>query len=232
VSILRSERADWFSSFAAACCLTLAILLLLAFVHRGKSPPLSASDITSIRLEMINTPEESSASAAGSASSRSASLPPASPPSSVSPLAVEAPSVDVSVDLSQMLEWRYSYANMGSSSGQTGSFGISNYSDVDQAVQNLVIPPKMFPDELIDAGIITGRVVVRLLIDERGHAEVKGVLSSTHHSLVPIIVETMNRSLYSIPIRDGRPTKSIINRTVVFKADPQHVAERQALRNP
>jgi hypothetical protein len=236
VNPARSEKTRrmraWLASFAAASGLTLAILLLLVFAHREPSSPLPAIDNTGIRVETIEIPEKSGSSALNAATPNLASLLPVSSPIPVSPLAVDAPAIDVSVDLSQMLNWRYSYADMGSSGAQAGSFGISNYADVDHGVENLVIPPKLFPDALIDAGITEGRVVVKLLIDEKGHAEVKYVLSSTHPSLVPIIVEAMNRSIYSIPIRDGRPTKSIINRTVVFSADPDHVAKRQALANP
>lgn len=222
----------WLASFAAASGLTLAILLLLVFAHREQAPPLPSIDNKGIRLETIETPESSDSSATRSSTPNLASILPVAPPSPVAPLAVEVPSIDVSLDLSRMLEWRYSYANMGSSGLQSGSFGISNYADVDHGVENLVIPPRLFPDALIDAGITEGRVVVRLLIDEKGHAEVKYVLSSSHPSLVPIIVGAMNRAIYSIPIRDGRPTKSIINRTVIFSADPNHVARRRAQANP
>ena len=228
----RSRKSNtlrpWLSSFTTACGLTLAILLLLAFVHREQPPLPPSEEGSGIRLETISLQEESGAPSASSATPNFAALLPTAKPTVVTPLIVTPPSIDVSVDLSQLLEWRYSYADMGSSSAQSASFGVSNFSDVDQEIQTIIIPPKLFPDELIDAGVLEGRVVVKLLIDERGHVQVKNVLSSTHASLVPIIVEAMNRSVYSIPIRDGKPTKAIINRTVVFNADPEHVAKRQA----
>lgn len=222
----------WLASFAAASVLTLAILLILVFAHREPLLPLPSIDNAGIRVETIETPEKPSSAASSAVTPNLALFLPVSPPVPVSPLAVEVPAVDVSVDLSRMLEWRYGYADMGNSGAQVGSFGISSYADVDHGVQNLVIPPRFFPDALIDVGITEGRVVVRLLIDEKGHAKVQYVLSSSHPSLVPIIVEAMNRAIYSIPIRDGRPTKSIINRTVIFQADPAHVARRQAMANP
>jgi len=202
--------------------------LLLSFVHREQPLLLPASVGTGIRFETIDVQEESSPSAAPSAAPNFAAFLPRRPPTTVSPLTVEAPPVDVSVDLSQMLEWRYSYADMGSSSALAGSFGISNFSDVDQAIQNIIVPPKLFPDQLIDIGITEGRVVVKLMIDEQGHVKVMSVLSATHPLLVPSVVEAMNQSVYSIPIRNGRPTKAIINRTIIFQADPDHVARRQA----
>jgi outer membrane biosynthesis protein TonB len=232
VNLLRSHNSntssDWLTSFAAACVLTLAILLLLSFAHREPTFLMPVSEGSGIRLETIEAQDDSNATATQSSiPNRAASLP-SRPPTTISPLAIEEPTVDVSVDLSQMIQWRYSYANMGSSSAQAGSFGISNFSDVDKAIQNIVIPPKTFPDQLIDAGILTGRVVVKLMVDEQGHVKVMNVLSSTHPLLVPPVVEAMNRSVYSIPIRNGRPTKAIINRTVVFNADPEHVARRRA----
>jgi outer membrane biosynthesis protein TonB len=186
------------------------------------------SEGSGIRLETIEAQDDSNATATQSSKPNLAASLPSRPPTTISPLAIEEPTVDVSVDLSQMIQWRYSYTNMGSSSAQAGSFGISNFSDVDKAIQNIVIPPKTFPDQLIDAGILTGRVVVKLMVYEQGHVKVMNVLSSTHPLLVPPVVEAMNRSVYSIPIRNGRPTKAIINRTVVFNADPEHVARRRA----
>lgn len=218
----------WLYSIVAACFLTLALLLLLAFAHRKPIPSLPVSNSIGIRLETINPQEESSTQATRSAAPNLASLLSPVKLATVSPIEIQKPSVDVSVDLSEMLEWRYSYADMGSSSAQTGSFGVSHFADVDGAVQNIVIPPKLFPDELIDAGITEGRTMVKLLIDEKGHVTVQAVLSSTHPSFVPIVVEAMNRSVYSIPVRDGRPTKVIIYRAVIFNADPQHVAARRA----
>jgi outer membrane biosynthesis protein TonB len=232
VNFLRSQKSntssDWLSSFAAACVLTLAILLLLSFAHREQTFPMPTGDSGGIRLETIESQDESNAPAAQSSIPNLAASLPTRAPTTVSPLAIEAPTVDVSVDLSQMIQWRYSYADMGSSSAQAGTFGISNFSDVDKAIQNIVIPPKTFPDQLIDAGILRGRVVVKLMVDEQGRVKVMNVLSSTHPLLVPPVVEAMNRSVYSVPMRDGRPTKAIINRTVVFNADPEHVARRQA----
>ncbi len=146
-------------------------------------------------------------------------------------MTVDTPAVDLSVDLSQMLEWRYSYADLGKTGSQAGSFGVSNFADVDEKVQNIIIPPKLFPEELIDAGIVQGRVVVTMLIDEKGRATVKNVLSSTHPTFVPMVVEAMRRSLFSIPMRDGKPTKVLINRVVVFNADPARVARRRAAQS-
>lgn len=223
-----NTSSDWLSSFAASCALTLGIILILAFAHRETNFPIPASDSGGIRLETIESQDESNAPAAQSSMPNLAASLPSRAPTTVSPLAIEAPTVDVSVDLSQMIQWRYSYADMGSSSAQAGSFGISNFSDVDKAIQNIVIPPKTFPDQLIDAGILSGRVVVKLMIDEQGHVKVMSVLSSTHPLLVPPVVEAMNRAVYSIPIRNGRPTKATINRAVIFNADPEHVATRQA----
>ncbi|MEZ5277497.1 MAG: energy transducer TonB [Opitutaceae bacterium] len=231
-AVNRSELRSWAISGASACGLTLAILFLLVFAHRVQVPVLPTSDGVGIHLETVMDPEDSGAPAGMMTSPEIRTLPPPASPVAITPLTMQNPPVDVSVDLSRMLAWRYGYDDLGGSGFQEGSFGISNFSEVDQSIESLVIPPRLFPDTLIDAGITEGRVVVKLLIDEKGHAEVKTVLSSTHPALVPPVVEAMGRALYSIPIRNGRPTKSIVNRTVVFTADPEHVAKRRSMTKP
>lgn len=224
---------SWLASVSAASGLTLAILLLLAFAHYQPPVNLVPSQNQGIQVETVNVPpQNASAAPASAATTNLAALLPSPTPTTVAPLPIKAPAMNVSVELSQMLTWRYGHADLGRSSTQSGSFGVAGYADVEQGINVILIPPKLFPDELITAGITEGRVVVSLLVNEDGHAEVRNVISATHPTLVPLVVEAMKRAVYSLPVRNGRPTKAIINRVVVFKADPDHIAKLRASPKP
>lgn len=207
---------------------TTLIFTLLTYIHRKPARVAFELEKSGIRLESINSQEEESAQTEKSNIPNLASLLPSTPQQEIIPIEIDTPDIDVSVNIEQMIEWRYNYADIGGNNSLASSFGVSNFLDIDEMIKNIITPPKKFPDELIDAGITEGRVIVSLLIDEKGHVEVKNVHSATHRLLVPIVVEAMENAVYSIPVKNGRPTKTVIKREIHFQADPKHVEKRRA----
>lgn len=232
-SARRFSPRSWGASFLAACGLTLLIALLLALAHR---PPhyeteLEARPVLSVQtIDLPPQAESASASAPASSDFRSL-LPPAATPAAP-PIRTQAPPLETSMELSQMIQWRYGYADLSQTSQATGSFGQSNLSSLDGGLETIIIPPESFPERLIDAGIFKGNVVVSLLINTDGKASVTHVHGASHPELIDPVVKSMNRAIYSVPEKDGRPTSTLIRRNVIFQADAKRIKAHQSKTAP
>lgn len=218
------ERADLsrFTSLAAAITTSLAILLLLAVANRQTERPPQPDLGTPVALQSVTLPaNETQAVQSREGPADLSSLLPAIAPVVPVRLAIEPQAPEIQVSLAQMLQKRYSHRDLARFRSHAGGFGVSSLFDVDEPVQSVFIPPNHFPDNLLAAGVIEGSVYVVIMIDERGRASVRRVLGASHPELVAPVVDSINRAVYSVPVQNGRPTKVLITRQVVFRAGEQ-----------
>ena len=218
------------SPAAGAVLLTLACLFLLTLANRGPAEQAPKTDMGKVSLQSIYVPTSTTEVPTTSATSNLSSMLPSKAPSVVTELKVKPQPLNIEIDTSQMLQMRYSYEDLNAASRLGSTFGISNLVDVEDPVQNVVIPPNLFPESLIEDGVYQGRVNLVIIVDERGRATVKRVLSSTHPELVDPVVESINRAVYTVPIRNGKPTKVMITRAVNFSAREERIREHKETR--
>lgn len=231
-SRIADEPASWAMPGTGAVLLTLLVLLLLTLATRQSLPPPVEEQPIALSFESVQIPEQKpSAAAPATAGDLSALLP--RPQTPVPPeLRVESTPLDIPVDMASMLQMRYSYQDLGSARSVNVAFGMSNLANIDEPVENVIIPPNLFPTSLIDQGIYEGNVIVTLTIDEKGRAKVKTVISASHPELVAPVVDSLSQALFTSPTRDGRPTKVMIRRNVIFKADPERVRRHREGKRP
>ena len=218
------------SPAAGAVLLTLASLFLLTLANRSPVQQAPITDQGRVNLQSIYVPTTTTEVPTTSSSSNLSSMLPSEAPSVVTKLTVKPQPLNIEIDTSQMLQMRYSYDDLNAASRLGSTFGVSNLVDVEDPVQNVVIPPNLFPESLIEAGVYQGRVNVVILVDERGRATVKRVLAATHPELVDPVVGSINRAVYTVPIRNGKPTKVLITRAVNFKARDERIRQHKEMR--
>jgi hypothetical protein len=227
---LPDELKTRLSPLMGAILLTLALLFLLTLANRGPVERAPQADKGQVVMQSINVPDPTTEVSSATKSPNLSSLIPKEAPAVIAELKVEPQRLDIDIEVSQMLQMRYAYDDLNAPARMGATFGISTLVDVDDPVQNVVIPPNLFPESLIERGIYEGQVNLTILVDERGRATVKRILAATHPELVDPVVKSVNRAVYTVPIRNGKPTKVLITRAVKFKAREDRIFLHKLLK--
>jgi hypothetical protein len=90
--------------------------------------------------------------------------------------------------------------------------------------ETLFVPRANFPEHLIRSGIVTGSALLHIRIDENGHCTVLNVLKITHEDLKATIIETVEKSLFQLPLRNGKVEPSEFVWPVDIRADETRVS--------
>lgn len=131
---------------------------------------------------------------------------------------------DLTVQPDQLVSKRFEYEDFGSITNLYGVSGFANTADMDEKPQPITQLSALFPESLILQGIYSGEISLILEIDEQGYSRVRKVITSSHPELVAPVVATYNHALYSVPKKNGVPTRMIMRVGVIFNADYGRIA--------
>ncbi|MBC2607566.1 energy transducer TonB [Pelagicoccus albus] len=84
---------------------------------------------------------------------------------------------------------------------------IFSFDDMAESPRLVSVPRVRFPRTLSARGVLEGRVVLLVVIDEEGLVSVERVVSSTHEELVEEALRVAKKARFSIPVVDGKKVK-------------------------
>ena len=218
-------------SGVGAFVVLIGLLFLLSLVQLRTAP---TREIESLDIRSVNIPspqddfDEIATNPASQASSMK-DLP--SQPRRIPALAVEPMPMDLQVGITQVLEQRDTLEYLMSQRDLYGPFGSVRLQGADTIPRPLFMPPNIFPESLKERGILIGKVLLILEISEDGFAKVRQVIHSEYPELVDPVIQSVEKAIYSRPLRHGKPTRTIIKSRIIFRAETSRNMETLILED-
>ncbi|WP_269522466.1 TonB family protein [Coraliomargarita parva] len=95
---------------------------------------------------------------------------------------------------------------------------ILESTELDQAPVLLNLPDFRYPAELSRQGIQRARIVVRVIIDERGQARLEEIVSSSHPALEKLARRIVSKTRFTPPTYNGEAVKARYDWPLVLSA--------------
>jgi TonB family protein len=99
---------------------------------------------------------------------------------------------------------------------------VYDVTEVDELLQVISTPEPRYPKELRDSKL-SGRVVLRYVVDATGHAEPNSfrVVSTTHEGFVEAAKEAILKAVYRPARLRGRPVRLLVEQAISFRFQAQ-----------
>jgi len=206
------------ASSAGGFMLLFVLVFLLSYVQKDEAqiPVVEALDIRSIE---VANPEDEAEQVVQRSASRKPITPKLPPQVKAIPTrTVEPMPLTMQVDVRQVLNERDTLDYLVQQRDLFGAFGAVRMQGTDSAPRSIYIPPNMFPSELEQQGIYSGRVTLLLEISEQGLATVRRVVNADYPELVDPVIQSIQGAIYTRPKRRGKPTRTLIKSVIYFNS--------------